>query len=84
MWATWGIFITVGLGGLLLVVALIVGASPLLAVAIFVVLAGVLFVARRLFRNAQGAAGGPEANRRPAAPRTGGAPVSGEGGVPPR
>ena len=67
-------------------IGLIVLASPLFAIMIFIVVGGVLLVGAALRRSEEsvGDDQGPGGSGRRASqsPRTGGAPVSGEGGTP--
>ena len=50
MWASWSILLTGGIGALLLVAALAIGASPLLAVLIFLLALAAIVVGRFALR----------------------------------
>jgi hypothetical protein len=86
MWGIWSVLIVGAVGAVFLLFALAVGASPVFAIVIFAIVAaglGALLVARRGAEQAQGADEADWRSTQPQ-PRSGGAPVSGEGGVPPR
>ena len=84
VWGSWFILIVGATAGLVvLLIAFVVGATPLLALLAFVLIAlivGVIALARRGIRDAQDETVGGEALRGRAAS---GAPAAGEGGAPP-